>query len=47
MTKSTRARYTLEFKEEAARLVTGGERVTTVARNLGLSEQTSTSISLA
>jgi transposase-like protein len=27
MTKSTRARYTLEFKEEAIRLVTNGERV--------------------
>jgi hypothetical protein len=27
MTKSTRARYTLEFKEEAVRLVTNGERV--------------------
>src|SRR6187402_959111 len=40
MTKSTRARYTLEFKEEAVRLVTSGERVATVARNLGLSEQT-------
>src|SRR5919107_497143 len=40
MTKSARARYTLEFKEEAVRLVTGGERVATVARNLGLSEQT-------
>ena len=40
MTKSTRARYTLEFKEEAVRLVTGGERVATVARNLGVSEQT-------
>jgi transposase-like protein len=40
MTKSTRARYMLEFKEEAVRLVTGGERVATVARNLGLSEQT-------
>jgi transposase-like protein len=40
MTKSTRARYTLEFKEEAVRLVTGGERVATVAKNLGLSEQT-------
>jgi hypothetical protein len=39
MTNSTRARYTLEFKEEAVRLVTGGERVATVARNLGLSEQ--------
>ena len=40
MTKSTRARYTLEFKEEAVRLVTSGERVATVARNFGLSEQT-------
>ena len=40
MTKSTRARYTLEFKEEAVRLVTRGERVATVAKNLGLSEQT-------
>ena len=40
MTKSTRARYTLEFKEEAVRLVTSGERVATVAKNLGLSEQT-------
>jgi hypothetical protein len=27
MTKSTRARYTLEFKEEAIRLITSGERV--------------------
>jgi hypothetical protein len=26
MTKSTRARYTLEFKDEAVRLVAGGER---------------------
>jgi transposase len=40
MTKATRARYTLEFKEEAVRLVTGGERPATVARNLGLAEQT-------
>ncbi len=38
--KATRARYTLEFKEEAVRLVTGGERVATVAKKLGLSEQT-------
>ena len=37
MTKSTRARYTLEFKEEAVRLVAGGERVAAVARNPGLS----------
>ena len=29
MTNSTRARYTLEFKEEAVRLATGGERVAT------------------
>src|SRR3954468_7874161 len=40
MTKSTRARYTLEFKEEAVRLVNSDERVAAVARNLGLSEQT-------
>ncbi|WP_429648322.1 transposase [Skermanella aerolata] len=30
----------MKFKEEAVRLVTSGERVATVARNLGLSEQT-------
>lgn len=40
MSKQARARYTLEFKEEAVRLVTNGERPATVARNLGLSEQT-------
>lgn len=40
MTNSTRARYTLEFKEEAVRLVKGGERQATVAKNLGLAEQT-------
>lgn len=40
MTKTMRARYTLEFKEEAVRLVKGGERQATVAKNLGLSEQT-------
>jgi transposase-like protein len=40
MTKSTRARDTLEFKDEAVRLVAGGERVATIAQNLGLSEQT-------
>ena len=40
MTKSTRARYTLEFKEEAVRLVKGGERPATVAKNLGLAKQT-------
>ncbi|PWC56805.1 transposase [Azospirillum sp. TSO22-1] len=40
MAKATRARYTLEFKEEAVRLVTGGQRVATVAKTLGLAEQT-------
>ena len=40
MTKTTRARYTFEFKEEAVRLVKSGERQATVAKNLGLSEQT-------
>jgi transposase len=35
MTKSTRARYTLEFKEEAVRLVTGGVRWTPLVRQLG------------
>jgi transposase len=35
MTKTTRARYTLESKEEAVRLVAGDERVATFARNLG------------
>jgi len=40
MTKSTQARYTSEFQEEAVRLVTGGERTVTVTKNLGLSERT-------
>ena len=40
MTKATRARYTLEFKQEAVRLVAGGQSRATVARSLGLSEQT-------
>lgn len=40
MTKTTRVRYTLEFKEKAVRPVKGGERQATVAKNLGLPEQT-------
>ncbi|MGF7176116.1 IS3 family transposase [Azospirillum doebereinerae] len=40
MAKTARARYTLEFKEEAVRLVTGGQRVAAVAKTLGLAEQT-------
>jgi len=31
--KTVRARYTLEFKQEAARLVTGGQSVAAVARS--------------
>ena len=43
MTKSmaaTRARYTLEFKQEAVRLVEGGQSMASVARTLGVVEQT-------
>ena len=40
MIKTTRARYTLEFKQEAARLVEGGQRQAAVAKTLGLVEQT-------
>lgn len=40
MTKTTRARYTLEFKQEAVRLVESGQSQAAVARTLGLVEQT-------
>ena len=40
MTKTVRARYTLEFKQEAVRLVTGGQSIAAAARSLGLVEQT-------
>lgn len=40
MTNATRARYTLEFKQEAVRLVEGGQRQASVAKTLGLVEQT-------
>jgi transposase len=40
MTKTTRARYTLEFKQEAVRLVEGGQTQASVAKTLGLVEQT-------
>ncbi|EQD74192.1 transposase IS3/IS911 family protein [mine drainage metagenome] len=40
MTKTTRARYTLEFKQEAVRLVGGGQSQAAVAKTLGLVEQT-------
>lgn len=34
-----RARYTLEFKQEAVRLVNGGQSIAAVARSLGLVDQ--------
>ena len=40
MTNATRARYTLEFKQEAVRLVEGGQKQASVAKTLGLVEQT-------
>ena len=40
MTKTTRARYTLEFKQEAVRLVEGGQSIAAAARSLGVVEQT-------
>ena len=41
MTGLVRARYTLEFKQKAVRLVRGGQTVSLVAKTLGrLSEQT-------
>ena len=40
MTKTTRARYTLEFKQEAARLVEAGQSIAAAARTLGVVEQT-------
>ena len=36
MTKTTRARYTLEYKQEAVRLVEGGQSQASVAKTLGL-----------
>ena len=40
MAKSTRARYTLEFKLEAVRLVKGGQSLSVTAQVLGISDQT-------
>lgn len=39
MKDAVRAVYTLEFKQEAVRLVAGGERVSSVARTLGVSSK--------
>lgn len=41
MTKTTlRARYTLEFKQEAVRLVEGGQSIAAASRALGVVDQT-------
>ena len=40
MTKSTRARYPLEFKQEAVRLVESSESIAAAARSLGVVDQT-------
>ena len=40
MTKTSRARYTLEFKQEAVRLVDNGQSIAAVARTLGVVDQT-------
>jgi len=40
MTKATRAQYTLEFKQEAVRLVESGQSIAAAARSVGVVEQT-------
>ena len=40
MTKATRKQYTLEFKQEAVRLVESGQSTALAARSLGVIEQT-------
>ncbi len=40
MTKSTRSRYTLEFKQEAVRFVESGQSQAVAARSPGVVEQT-------
>ena len=40
MIRATRARYTLEFKQEAVRLVESGQSIAAASRTLGLVEQT-------
>jgi transposase-like protein len=39
MKAGVRARYTLEFKQEAVRLVRGGEKLSSEGRTLGVSAQ--------
>jgi transposase len=40
MAKSSRARYTLEFKLEAVRMVKGGQSMAAVSKILGIADQT-------
>ena len=40
MTNAKRARYTLEFKQEAVRLVESGQSIAAAARSLGMVDQT-------
>jgi transposase len=40
MTKAMRGRYTLEFKQEAVRLVESGQSMAAAVRSLGVVEQT-------
>jgi len=42
MAKLKRGRYTLEFKQEAVRLVESGQSQAVAARSLGVIEQTAT-----
>ncbi len=39
MTKTVRARYTLQFKQEGVRVVEGGQSIAAAARSLGVVEQ--------
>ena len=40
MSEVVRSRYTLEYKQEAVRLVRGGQSVSSVAKSLGVAGQT-------
>ena len=40
MAKSSRARYTLEYKLEAVRMVRGGQSLAAVSKILGIADQT-------
>ena len=40
ISKTVRARYTLEIRQEAVRLVEGGQSIAAAARSLGVVEQT-------